>query len=245
MISLIPFTKPVRRRMTDAFDFPILHFNRVELVAVEHEGNPWIRSADLARALGYEKEKSITNLYNRNADEFTASMTCVIKLMTQTKNTGDLGHQIDDQGQLTETRIFSPRGCHLIAMLARTPVAKAFRRWILDILDALGEGGNLGYSAWRNLADHARSFEHLVFKSGMAFGRLLRYKPERRQLALRVCELRKKGLRLRGIASALGVSIHVVRRLLRLHYREITTGITPDRCMEYLEEMEVPHAALR
>ncbi|MGC6299300.1 hypothetical protein ACMXZB_12455, partial [Pasteurella multocida] len=31
--------------------------------------------------------------------------------------------------------IFSLRGCHLIAMFARTPIAKEFRKWVLDILD--------------------------------------------------------------------------------------------------------------
>ncbi|WP_354666697.1 P22AR C-terminal domain-containing protein, partial [Escherichia coli] len=33
------------------------------------------------------------------------------------------------------SRVFSLRGAHLIAMFARTPVAKEFRRWVLDILD--------------------------------------------------------------------------------------------------------------
>ena len=32
-------------------------------------------------------------------------------------------------------RIFSLRGCHLVAMFARTPVAKAFRRWVLNVLE--------------------------------------------------------------------------------------------------------------
>lgn len=32
-------------------------------------------------------------------------------------------------------RIFSLRGAHLIAMFSRTPVAKEFRKWVLDILD--------------------------------------------------------------------------------------------------------------
>lgn len=36
---------------------------------------------------------------------------------------------------LQETRIFSLRGCHLLAMFARTPVAKEFRRWVLDVLE--------------------------------------------------------------------------------------------------------------
>ena len=32
-------------------------------------------------------------------------------------------------------RIFSPRGCYLLGMLARTERAKAFRRWVLDVLE--------------------------------------------------------------------------------------------------------------
>ena len=36
-------------------------------------------------------------------------------------------------------RIFSLRGCHLLAMFARTPIAKQFRRWVLDVLDKLAE----------------------------------------------------------------------------------------------------------
>lgn len=34
-----------------------------------------------------------------------------------------------------ETRVFSLRGAHMVAMFARTPVAKEFRHWVLDILD--------------------------------------------------------------------------------------------------------------
>jgi hypothetical protein len=37
--------------------------------------------------------------------------------------------------QQAKTRIFSLRGCHLIAMLSRTAIAKQFRKWVLDILD--------------------------------------------------------------------------------------------------------------
>ena len=36
---------------------------------------------------------------------------------------------------LLAVRIFSLRGAHLIAMFARTKVAKDFRKWVLDILD--------------------------------------------------------------------------------------------------------------
>lgn len=43
------------------------------------------------------------------------------------------------EGGPQETRIFSLRGCHLLAMFARTPVAKAFRRWVLDVIEQYGE----------------------------------------------------------------------------------------------------------
>lgn len=38
-----------------------------------------------------------------------------------------------------KVRIFSLRGCHLLAMFARTPVAKAFRRWVLDVIEQYGD----------------------------------------------------------------------------------------------------------
>ena len=37
------------------------------------------------------------------------------------------------------TRIFSLRGCHLIAMLTRTKRARSFRHWVLDVLEQRGE----------------------------------------------------------------------------------------------------------
>lgn len=82
----------------------------------------WLTSADLAKALQYKSAKSITNLFNQNSDEFTSGMTQVIESMTS----GNYRKKV---------RIFSLRGAHLIAMFARTAVAKEFRRWVLDILD--------------------------------------------------------------------------------------------------------------
>ena len=35
----------------------------------------------------------------------------------------------------TDARIFSLRGCHLLAMFSKTPVAKKLRRWILDLIE--------------------------------------------------------------------------------------------------------------
>lgn len=82
----------------------------------------WLTSADIAKALQYKSAKSITNLFNQNSDEFTSGMTQVIESVTS----GNYRKKV---------RVFSWRGTHLIAMFARTPVAKEFRRWVLDILD--------------------------------------------------------------------------------------------------------------
>ena len=101
-----------------------LTFNGITLSPIPHQSSPWIRSVELARALGYSDESSVGRIYKRNAEEFTPEMTQVI--------------EISDTVNLTvPTRIFSLRGCHLVAMFARTPVAKAFRRWVLDVLDKL------------------------------------------------------------------------------------------------------------
>ncbi len=112
-----------------------LSFNDVSLVPVPVTNSPftWLRSADIARALGYKRVDILSKLYNNNADEFTPEMTQVIEI---TDNTDSVG----TGGNLTTTaRIFSLRGCHLLAMFSRTPVAKAFRKWVLDVLDRLAE----------------------------------------------------------------------------------------------------------
>ena len=87
----------------------------------QNDGQIWLTSRELGEALGYAREDAVNKVYERNADEFTNKMTCNVKLTLK--------------GQARETRIFSLRGCHLIAMFARTDVAKEFRKWVLDILD--------------------------------------------------------------------------------------------------------------
>ncbi|GLG82170.1 BRO-N domain-containing protein [Acinetobacter calcoaceticus] len=96
--------------------FNSIHFHPVQ----QSDGQIWITSSELARALGYAHEDSVSRIYDRNSDEFTPDMTQVID-NPQTVN-------------LT-VRIFSLRGCHLITFFARTPMAKEFRKWVLDILD--------------------------------------------------------------------------------------------------------------
>lgn len=99
-----------------------LTFQSTALTAISHNNQTYISSSDLARALQYSDFRSVTKIFTRYEDEFTADMSEVVNLTTS----GNLE---------TTSRIFSLRGCHLIAMFARTPVAKEFRKWVLDILD--------------------------------------------------------------------------------------------------------------
>ncbi len=98
-----------------------LSFNDISFHPVkQNDDQIWINSSELAQMLGYTRFDKVTQIFNRRSDEFTCNMTRVIE-----------NPQIPNLGM----RIFSLRGCHLIAMFARTPVAKEFRKWVLDVLD--------------------------------------------------------------------------------------------------------------
>lgn len=103
-----------------------LNFHGMNLVPVQNVNGIWLTSADIAKALGYKSTKSISNLFAQYEDEFSQGMTMVIESVT---------NGINGSSRRMKVRVFSLRGAHLIAMFARTPVAKEFRRWVLDILD--------------------------------------------------------------------------------------------------------------
>jgi len=103
-----------------------LNFHGISLTPVSGLDDIWLTSADLAKALGYASSKSVSTIYSRNSDEFSNGMSKVIKMMT---------NGINNNLREKSVRVFSLRGCHLIAMFATTDKAKEFRRWVLDILD--------------------------------------------------------------------------------------------------------------
>ncbi|EAB9986815.1 hypothetical protein F8G92_20275 [Salmonella enterica subsp. enterica serovar Reading] len=102
------------------------NFQGIDLVPAPVNEGIWLTSSDIAKALGYASSKSVSTIYSRNSDEFTGSMSMVIKMMT---------NGINNNLREKSVRVFSLRGCHLIAMFATTAKAKEFRRWVLDILD--------------------------------------------------------------------------------------------------------------
>jgi len=107
-----------------------LAFRDTQFNVVNHANQIWLTSKEIANALGYATSRAVTKIFNQNQDEFTAGMTDVVEV-PKSGTSGNLK---------ARSRIFSLRGAHLIAMFARTPVAKEFRRWVLDILDrAVGQ----------------------------------------------------------------------------------------------------------
>lgn len=106
-----------------------LKFDGQEFDVVDHGGQPCLTLADVAAAL-YGKggpqsatpfETRVRDLYRRHADEFTDTMTATVERLTP--------------GGRQRVRVFSLRGAHLLGMFARTERAKAFRRWVLDVID--------------------------------------------------------------------------------------------------------------
>ncbi|MEY1661577.1 BRO-N domain-containing protein [Isoalcanivorax beigongshangi] len=113
-----------------------LAFHSTQFDIIDHEGQPWLQAAQIAKALGYATEDAVSRIYRRNADEFSTCMTQTVKLTAS----GNLRK---------EARIFSLRGAHLLAMFSRTGVAKEFRRWVLDVLEGAADSqGNPG-RAWK------------------------------------------------------------------------------------------------
>ena len=103
-----------------------LCFQSVEFDVIQQNQQPWVRGYQIGSALGYTApDVQISKLYTRHADEFTPTMTAVVTLPTE--------------GGPQETRIFSLRGCYALAMFARTPIAKAFRKWCLDVIEQYGD----------------------------------------------------------------------------------------------------------
>ena len=99
-----------------------LTFQNTTLSVINQQNQTWLSAREIGTALGYRNPLGdIVKLFDRNADEFTAEMTALIEMPTA--------------GGLQKVRIFSLHGAHLIAMFARTKVAKDFRKWVLDILD--------------------------------------------------------------------------------------------------------------
>lgn len=99
----------------------VLVFQETEFDVTDLRGQPWLRLPQIGAALGYANPYHLQKTYSSNEDEFDDSMTQIVELSTA--------------GGVQPVRIFSPRGCYLLGMFARTDKAREFRRWVLDVLE--------------------------------------------------------------------------------------------------------------
>lgn len=90
------------------------------------DGKIWFTNKQLSELLGYKDESSVTRIFNRNKDEFTDGMSQTVNLTVSNKN---------NEMQNKRVRIFSVRGAHLVGILSKTEIAKALRRWLLDLAE--------------------------------------------------------------------------------------------------------------
>lgn len=131
-------------------------------------------------------------------------------------------HNATSEFRTERVRIFSLRGCHLLAMFARTPVAKAFRRWVLDVLDALNAPGfsRVRLARAMNLTE---AIELICFDAGRIQGRLDRLTPERQTFIYSVCGMLDDGILSRKqIAARLHVSRYVIDNIARRYWKGMT-----------------------
>ncbi|CAI2000765.1 BRO family, N-terminal domain [Serratia ficaria] len=147
-VSMSVISEKTNMNIVATSDF---NFHGINLQPVENINGTWLTSADVAKALGYKSTKSISNLFAQYDDEFSQGMTMVIESVT---------NGINGSSRRMKVRVFSLRGAHLIAMFARTPAAKEFRRWVLDILDREVARGNV---------NPAFDFEMYVHNANVAY----------------------------------------------------------------------------
>lgn len=108
-----------------------LDFDGAAIPVYAANGQHVMTGPDIARALGYTRPDVINVLYLRHADEFTEEMACLVNLTWHEPSTGRMVPR--------ETRVFNRDGAHLLAMFSKTERAKAFRRWILRVLNEHAE----------------------------------------------------------------------------------------------------------
>lgn len=124
-----------------------LSFHSITFDIVDQHGQQWLKASDIARALGYAREDAVSRIYERNAAEFRGYMSLTVNLTV---------NGINNSKREKEVRIFSLRGAHLLAMFARTPIAKEFRAWVLDVLERQSSSP----SQDRQRIEHARQLAH-------------------------------------------------------------------------------------
>ncbi len=115
----------------------VLAFQDTEFDVVDVTGQPWLRGYQIGNALEYsDGSVAVAKLFERNEAEFDDSMTQIVEL--------------DTAGGRQPVRIFSPRGCYLLGMFARTDKARDRDRRRASLWEP--EGWLANDTIWRRLS---------------------------------------------------------------------------------------------
>ncbi|UCV26774.1 BRO-N domain-containing protein [Ferribacterium limneticum] len=99
----------------------------------------WLTTAQLAKELGYSHVQSVHSIYNSNTELFPDALSTFADVPTS--------------GGTQRTRVYSLKGCYLLAMLATTPAAVKFRAAVLELI----EQQHLNYIQRQLEADRTRA----------------------------------------------------------------------------------------
>lgn len=103
-----------------------LTFSETELDVYHINGERWLGGYQLVTPLGYSDPAGIKMLYRRNRDEFGEDETRVLTISTP--------------GGPQQVRMFSLSGAELLAIHAKTPMGKEFRRYLRQLNSAVRDG---------------------------------------------------------------------------------------------------------
>ena len=170
-----------------------LTFQNTQLSITNRNGQIWLSSKELAKALSYADTKAVTRIYNQYSDEFTSSMSTVVDSTTV-------------RNAPYKERFFSLRGAHLIAMFSRTEIAKDFRKWVLDILDK-----ECGIAKIDNYITHSQEQE-LIREINRCVERI---KEHCELISERLCEKFNINLRSELKANQLDEAIYFLRNITK------------------------------
>jgi prophage antirepressor-like protein len=102
----------------------LIQFEETQLEILERDGELWFIGADVGRALGYAQPQiSVSTLYKRHAHQFSDEETTITSLI-----------MVENEPP-RNTRVFSRRGMHRLALYAKTKRAEVFQKWVLDLLE--------------------------------------------------------------------------------------------------------------
>lgn len=148
-----------------------IQFNGNPINAYDIKGTLYIKSRDIAEALGYLRTDYVSRIYQRHAAEFDSSMA---KKIT-----------IDG----VSTIAFSHRGINLLALFARTRKGHQFRKWILDGLDDKATAKQQGRSLVDQFFEQQRKMDDAEAVASLCGRGLARFKKDKPRMVTQQDEL--------------------------------------------------------